>query len=90
MTVCFDSVGLRTYLNLLVKILPQLAITLLIAFFKKKNSQGNSQGKNQRHLGVEGNKDFLQAPLWSGNPVQITVPPAEGGKIHLSLSAGFS
>lgn len=83
---------LRACLNLLVKILPQLVISLLIAFLKKKkkNSQGNAQGKKQRHLGVEGNKDFLQAPLWSGNPVQITVPPAEGGKIHLSLSACFS
>ena len=69
--------------------LPQLVITLTDYYSFKKKSQGNAQGKNQRHLGVEGNKDFLQAPLWSGNPVQITVPAAEGGKIHLSLSAGF-
>lgn len=49
-----------------------------IALFS--NSEGNAQGKYQRHSEVEGNKDYLQAPLWDGSPVEITVPPAGDGK----------
>ena len=43
------------------------------------------QGKYQRHLEVEGNKDYLQAPLWDGSPVEITVPPASDGKNALGV-----
>ena len=41
---------------------------------------GNAQGKYQRHPHVDGNKDYLQAALWDGSPVEITIPPASDGK----------
>ncbi|KAK2567380.1 Gelation factor [Acropora cervicornis] len=45
---------------------------------------GNAQGKFQRHREVDGNKDYLQAPLWGGSPVQISIPPAKDGSVSLS------
>lgn len=56
-----------------------------IALFSK--SKGNAQGKYQRHLEVEGNRDYLQAPLWDGSPVEITVPPANDGKNLFKVSS---
>ncbi|XP_068730423.1 uncharacterized protein [Montipora capricornis] len=46
---------------------------------------GNAQGKYQKHPEVDGNKDYLQAPLWGGSPVQISVPPATDGSSSLSV-----
>lgn len=44
------------------------------------HSQGNTQGKYQRHPQVEENKDYLKVALWDGSPVEITIPPAGDGK----------
>nr|XP_058954989.1 uncharacterized protein LOC131782275 [Pocillopora verrucosa] len=42
---------------------------------------GNVQGKYQRHPEVEGNKDYLQAPLWGGSPVELPIPPAKNANM---------
>ncbi|KAJ7369930.1 hypothetical protein OS493_035276 [Desmophyllum pertusum] len=47
---------------------------------------GNAQGKYQRHLEVDGNRDYLQAPLWDGSPVEITVPPASDDEYLRGIS----
>ena len=57
-------------------LIPQLRTTKLT----KVCSQGNAQGKYQQHSQVDGNKDYLQAALWNGSPVEITIPPASDGK----------
>ena len=51
---------------------------------------GNAQGKYQRHLHVDGNRDYLQAALWDGSPVEITIPPASDGKDLYSSYRSFS
>lgn len=42
---------------------------------------GNAQGKYQRHPEVDGNKDYLQAPLRGGSPVDLVVPPAKNAQV---------
>ena len=51
---------------------------------------GNAQGKYQRHPHVDGNKDYLQAALWDGSPVEITIPPASDGKDFYKSYRSFS
>lgn len=60
-----------------------------ITSFFFSHFQGNVQGKYQLHPEVEGNKDYLQAPLWGGSPVELPIPPAKNGKL-LSFLENFN